>query len=395
MKSMDFASAPEVVAEDGWTITDGGQERETADEIREALAPEATDAPAAESAAPDTEDTDQGSDDGNERQAAPAKRDEAPAPKPKRTAASRVAELQDEISRHTRTKHDTLREVTAAEARLRELEAKLAAAESKAAGTAPETPAQTATPATDGTLKRPVWKDYESQGKEWDDFLADQEAYLDAKIEQSTGVVKTQFEAQLRELQERSQDQVAETRVSAQHQARMAVVKASHPDFADAMAAIKTVPQSDFLRDVVRMHPSGGEFLYQLGKHPEEAAIIASLDLSVTMFDAAMRTDDPSALLLHLARESDEFAEIRSMPSAEQAFALGALSARLSSSPAPRASGSRGSGTSVSKAAAPIRPVGTHSKAQEPDADGDESEDYADWFARENDRDAKRRGLGA
>lgn len=403
----DFAAAPTVVSDDDFVITDGGQIRETAEELRHTLSHDtpADVAPGDETPPGERIEHADGSVESTGAGSAKAEKAEKATEavsKPKRTVEGRVAELQKEIATRTREKHDTIRERDAAAKELADIRAQLAASREQARPgfprDTPVVPADAA--AAPATLpKKPVWKEYDDAGKDWDVFNDDLEAYRDARAAASEGVVKGHFAAELARVQaeavarvESIEARAAEATINAGLQARVDAVKASTPDFATAMADLRAagVEQTPFMRDVVRMHPKGADLLYALGKNVESAAILQSLDFSTVMFDAIMESDDPTAVLLHLAESSETFEQIRSLDSASAGRRIAALDARLSSSssPEPRASGSRRSGTTVSRAATPIRPVGASSKASVVDDEDDEGESFESWMSRENKRDA-------
>lgn len=410
-KDIDFGAEPGTAQEGDWNIVDGGMERESSEQLQQSLKDDE----------PVTPPPDAGSDEGVESgdgivSPAAAAADAKPAAETPKAGKSgrekiekRIEELKAEINSYTGQKHRTRAEAEAArreaevakreleEAR-KELEAvrgklKSGKVDDEPAGDKPAAKADAAQKTTGG-LKRPVWKEFDEAGKDWDDFLAAQDEYLEARIEESTGKAREALQAELDRIRQDADQTAHETRISTEHRTRVAATKAAHADFGEAIDALRDVPETPFMRDVVRMHDQGGELLYQLGKNPEEALVLTSLDFTVDMFNAVMESKNPAAVLLALARDTDEFARIRSLPPAQAMFALGALDARHSSASASRERpASRGA--SVSSAPDPIRPVGGVSKASAGDDDDDENVPYEVWKAREDARDRKKSQAGA
>lgn len=408
-----FAATPETASEGGWNIVDGGQERETAEQLADTL--RSDDAPQGDEPVQPEGDqqaaaSDQQADGDDKPTPAPvkAKPAQTPAPKGKRTMEGRVAELRDEVNTLTRTKYQTRREAEQAQRELADLHKKLEDAKRQLAGgstpasTAPDqsaTPSGAAAPGKPAVATaKPVWKEFDEAGKSWDDYLEAQEAYLDARIEASTGIVKQQFEEQLERLRADSDAQAHQARVDGEHKARIAATRTKYADeWPTIIENLKQVDVTPFLEDVIKGHPNGGELYVALGRNAEAAAILSTLDMTREMFNAAMASDDPSALLIHLATEEGEFDRIRQMPASAASYALGVLSARLSSTTAPaRENGPRPKGAPISKAAPPIRPVGAGSTASVEDGEGDEDGlTIEQWVARENKRDREKARTGA
>lgn len=382
--TQDFAASPITTSENDWKIEDGGMEREAPEDVARTLADNdepaspAGDTPAPEQAATTTSEP--ADADGNVESTAATpqtSKDAKPATaeKPKRTLEGRKAELLAEISRLTAQKHTLKREIE---------------------GSARPAPVRQATPQREQAaapvegLKKPVWSEFESENKTWDEYVDAQDAYLEARIGAATqGTVKAALERELVSLRADNERQAHDARIDAEFKTRMQAVRAAHKDeWAEIQENLKPIEASDFIADVVRLHPSGPELYYRMGKNPEAASILNSFEWTNTMFDAVMASDDPSAMLLHLAENEGEFERIRQMPSAAALFALGALSRSLDSSQA-RANGSRPRGTTISKAPAPIRPVGSASVAPS-DSDDDDDADYLSWFRKENQRDQER-----
>ncbi|MHB1260337.1 MAG: hypothetical protein ACYC2H_01335 [Thermoplasmatota archaeon] len=401
----DFGKAPDVATSGDWNIVDGGMEREGSDSLASTLA---ADNETKDDAA-ETPGNEEASGDGSGTEEPVVEATAKPAAEPEkkqRPIERRVGELKAEINALSGQRHRTRAEATAAREELDQLKRDLVAAKAELAtlkkgaepsgGDRDTEGGSKKTAAGDGALKKPVWKEFDEADKTWDEFLDAQDAYFEAKIEATTGKAQAAFQAELDKLRQDADSQAHETRVNTEHRARLTVARAAHADFNDAISNLKDVDQTPFMADVVRMHSDGAELLYQLGKHPEEAAILTSLDFTTTMFNAVMESKNPASVLLTLASDPDEFARIRSMPPAQAMFALGALDARHAQS----ASGTRErpatKGASVSNAPAPIRPVGSGGKAPAADDNADDDDiPFEKWHARETARDAKKSRMGA
>lgn len=397
--NQDFGTDPTVTSEDGWQITDGGMERETTEQVAEVLASRDDDAQPAPATEPDAavepdeavepDPTVQGA-----KPVTPSKPVEAAKPaqageKPKRTLSGRVEELRREVSGITAEKHRERKELDELRAEKQRLQRELTEMRGgKPADKPAEKPAAAAAPA--GNLKRPVWKEYEEADKSWDEYLADQDAYLEQRIERSTGEIKAAFQRDLDALRDRSEQDANEARVESAYRARLSAVREAHKDeWPEIIAAVKDIEVTPFIEDVVRLHPAGADLFYQMGKDPDAAQMLNTFEWTTTMFDAVMGVDNPSALLLHLANTEGEFERIRRMTPAQASFALGVLSSRLSEPAPARANGSRPQGKAISKAPAPIRPVGSASTASDTAAESDDDDDILSWVNRENERDRK------
>lgn len=390
----DFGgTSPTTTAEDGWQIIDSGMERESVEDVSRVLAESDGDVTPPPSATPeepqDAETVTGGDDDPPPAQVArPAQAPQAPkaGEKPRRQLSTRAAELRGEVDRLTAEKHRERAELERLRAERKKLEEGGTPAP-RTAATAPAPAAKTGEP-----LKKPTWKEFEEADKSWDEYVAAQDAYLEQRIEQSAGAVREAFRTELAALREESEMSAHQARIEAGHKARMSLVRDAHKDeWPEILSNLEGIEVAPFIEDVIRMHPKGAELFYKLGKDPDAAQIANSLDWTTTMFDAIMAIDDPSALLLYLATTDGEFERIRQMPPARASFALGVLSRQLDSEPAPaRVPGSRPQGKAISKAPAPIRPVGGASTASDTTTGDGDDENFDAWFAKENERDQKR-----
>lgn len=406
-EQQDLAADPTVTDQGGWRVEDGGMLRESTEDVASALSgepaagdePAAPAAPAEEPAAVTTTPADE---DGNVEADASRRADSAPAPKAeagkggRRTLSSRAAELQRQVDALTARKYQLQREIDA-DTRRRPVPAapEGATPAARTAADQPATPRAQDAPVASG-LKKPTWSEFEAEGKSWDDFLVAQESYLEQRIDAAAeGKVKTLLESELRSLRETTERQAYEARVDAEAKARMRVVRDAHADeWPQILKNLEDVEASPFIEDVVRLHPKGAEIFYELGKDPDAARVLNSFEWTNQMFDAIMASTNPSAMLLHLADDNGEFERIRRMPPAAALYALGALSATLAQPAQARDNGSRPKGIPVSKAPAPIRPVGSVSAAPSGTADSDDDSDFLSWVKRENQADAEKERAG-
>lgn len=405
-QEQNFAADPTVTEQEGWKIEDGGMERESTDAVARTLSETPDGEATPESPAPETPaetpspvTTAPADEDGNveadasRQDATTPKPDAAPAPK-KRTLSGRASELQRQVDELTARKYQLQRELS-------DLDRSRPAAPvppPAAAATTPATPAaaqrtEQDKPVTPG-LQRPMWSEFEEAGKSWDEFQAAQADYLEQRIEAAAeGKIKVALERELASIRETSERQAHEARIDAEHKARMRVVRDAHAEeWPQILDNLKDVEVSPFIEDVVRLHPGGAEIFYELGKDPDAARVLNSFEWTNTMFDAIMASKNPSAMLLHLAEDNGEFERIRQMPPAAALYALGALSVTLAQSAQARDNGSRPRGTQVSKAPAPIRPVGSVSAAPSDAGESEDGDDFLSWVQRENKRDRDKAG---
>ena len=333
-------SMPVTAEHDGWTMQSasvGVRQEKTVtpesmlEEVREAEAPTGDDAaPAADPDAPPAE-------------AAPATDKPAEPPK-KKTAAERQAELQAQINALTRSRHELRRAVEAEEARLAKLKADQAA---------PAAPAAS----DDG----PTWAAFEAEGKSWDEYATAWRAHVKAEALREG---KAEAARLVDERLQQQQAQTAEQTALEAYRARLATVKATRPDFQDVVdAGLGDVPQTPFMTAFVMDHPKGPDVLYQLAQAPEVAHTLATISPSFTdvIWQVVKDETDPYPLLQYFAQHPDEVASLVAAPARTALLALGKLSARLSPLSPDGANASR-TGTpsvaAVTRAPAPIRPVG-------------------------------------
>lgn len=322
---------PVVVEADGWTVTSGspGTSQEVLRETMASSTPPA-EPPPSEPAAP-------------EPAAETKPDDEKPADKPKKhtPATQRVAEIQAQIRALTAQRYQE-------QAALERLRAEREALTPKA----PERESEKTEPPPD----KPTWAKYEEAGKSWDEYAEARDAWHEARNREWLAKITEEQRETARKEFEAIRAQEAQQAAERAHQQRLDAIKTKRPDFLERVTAnLSEIPQTDFMADVVKLHPAGLEVLDYLADHPDEAQVLAELTLNAThsMMDAVQSLPDPTPLLSHFARNPDEFSRLAAMPPRLALVALGSVIARLDSaksgslSPAP-----------VSAATPPIRPVG-------------------------------------
>lgn len=122
-----------------------------------------------------------------------------------------------------------------------------------------------------------------------------------------------------------------------------------------------------------------------MAEYPDfvEVADSENVQITVPMGHTIMAAENGPQIQYHLGKNPAEAERISKLPPAQQIFELGRLSAALAAPPPPKA---------VTKAAAPIEPLGSRSNATAPDLNEMPMDDYArDWAARN----ARNRSNGA
>lgn len=217
--------------------------------------------------------------------------------------------------------------------------------------------------------ERPTWKQYDADGKDFDDFTADLERYLEAKTDAR------------READRRAELKAAEAEAQAAHEAtfhqsvaeKMEAARAAHPDYDEAITVLDTIKSDDalFLRDAMQQHEQGGEIAYFLAKNMDAVTKpLLERTLTYPMMDALRETTNPTGFLHYLAAHADEAERIARLSPASALVALGRIVARLEDAPA----GSSTPARPVTKAVPPpaARVDGSRSVAGSPrDADED------------------------
>lgn len=100
-------------------------------------------------------------------------------------------------------------------------------------------------------------------------------------------------------------------------------------------------------------------------QYPDYHAVTRSIPLTDETLAAAMSSENSTDVLYHLGKNPKEAARIASLPPYLQGMEVGKLSARLIAPPKP---------TQVSKAPAPVSPVGSQGQATKKPADMDDDE---------------------
>jgi hypothetical protein len=358
-------------------------ERETADGTPTARAQAETDArtqtrtettplpkPAADDDADDDTETDA------ERQAARDERGRFTKPK---TDAPATDKKPDRFERRIARKRDEIngitREITKLRTELTELQQQKQAITGKPASENPTTAAQ----AKKELGPRPSWKDFEAQGKSYDEFeqakdewvLAEAESRALARIE-----ARQQEERQAAEKDKHAEFERAQTR---QYAERLDAFKAAHPDYEQVVANLDDLEPPEFVEDVIKLHPKGLDVLYHLGQYPDLAeALEDAVDtLTNPMFDAVMTSDNPAAFIAALASDASERTRIARLSPRQQLVELGRFEARLSAS----ANGSRRPVPGSKAAPPPSHRAGSHS-AGATRASSADSESVDDYIAR-------------
>lgn len=362
---------PTVVRDDVWTVDSGSTlgGRQTPEQIRATLG----DTPAQEADAP--------APAAAPAQGTPPADQTAEKPSEGKPKRDRIGRLQAEVHQLTRAKYETRAEVEAAEARLKALrdeiatlEAKRPAPTEKPTAAPPLSPQQQATeaarpvhPDDAGTVgAEPLWEVYEDAGKAWSEYAKDWREWLErkttARVAREVADALEAREAKAREAAQRQAEIDAEAAAEAAYQAQLDEIEQADPTFPDrAKQTLAQFPydpsRPDFRMDVVRLHPKGPAVLKHWVDNPGELESLTRLNdrLTHAMMISVRAQDDPVPLLSYLATHPQETEEIARLPRERALLALGAITTRLAgavqAAPAPVA-------PSITRAAAPIRPVG-------------------------------------
>lgn len=327
---------------------------------------------------------------------------------PRRSLAGRVERLRTEVGTLSGERRRTLAELEQARQELERVRRELAAG-----GVAPKAndgaadDADRREPARDASGKftrkaataeppdpgpRPNWKQYDADGKTYDDFLEDQANWVEARANRDKWETQREIDEVRGQLKRGEQDaQIART--TAAFEARMEVVRSGfEKDEWDRVCDTwDTVPSPvPFLHDLVMLHPKGPHVYAQLGADADKLAVLASFDFTTAMFDAMMGLEDPSAVLLYLSEHPEEYEQIVQMPPQAKLIRIGTLDGmiRRTQSTGSRANGPRP--VHVSQASTPIRPVGG-TRTSTPSQDPSELEFGPEYVAQQNARDRERR----
>lgn len=304
--------------------------------------PAETPEPATKEPAPAGTETDQAASPDADSDPEPAKID-------RRTREGRKASIQHEIDELTATKYNTRRELELLQAELTRLQAARdprqgsVAPDPRAMGSAPPPPSSSA-PADD---PEPRIDAADAQGqpryKSYEEFVAAR-ARWEARQEFRAQAESFQRQQAERAAQERDQ------RLTEAHTERLAKARTAIPNFDQRVANAGNIPVSAPMREFIRDSDYGPELTVYLCEHPADAQRLSTLHPVL------------------LARE------------------IGRLEARVSAAP----SGPAATPT-ISKAAPPIKPVGSGAPLAATSLDeGSDDEPFEAHFKRENARERRR-----
>lgn len=214
---------------------------------------------------------------------------------------------------------------------LRETERRIQAAKEELA--ALDQAKQTRAASPQAQAGKPDWDKYQEEGKTYQQFMDDRDAWLAADVESRLDAKRA---TDLKNEQQRLEHQRAEqmhSEVAHANGERMSKAAQDHPDFNEVIQNVKDVTDlnAPFVYDVCLHHPQGAEVLYYLGQHPDEAQALVGLrsHLTMPMMDAVQASEDPIPLLSHLAKNPGEAARIAALPPSSALVALGRLMSQL------------------------------------------------------------------
>lgn len=221
-----------------------------------------------------------------------------------------------------RTRVEEERRVEALRREVAELETqRQAAAEGKVEG-------RVATP-----TERPKWADYDTAGKSFEEYEEAKEAWVLAQTERRLEDVKRTELAQA----EARAAAATQQAFAATVQARIDAARETHPDFDDAVEALRDIETEKalFLHDAITLHQQGGEIMYYLAKNVDTVAKpLADATLTHPMFDALQETSKPTELLGYFAAHPEEVERIARLPNYPSALlALGRVLSQVEDAP--------------------------------------------------------------
>ena len=300
-----------------------------------------------------------------------ARSTDPPKPKPDR-GTKRVEKIQAQIDALTKAREDARRAFEADEAeRVKARAARADAPPPKADASHPTAAAAEPT--------EPTWEDYDAQGKTFGEFQKDLTKFIKAQAVQEAKASLHQ------DLETRDQTQRAEARAHA-WTTKVDAVRAQHADF-DAVVGEISELEMPFVNLLTQFHAKGPEIFYELGQQPELAAALVDFRPTRPMADALRFSEQPTALLLHLASLGPaELARLARLHPAAQIRALSVLEAQVTGatdgSPAP---------PRVTQANPPIEPVGPGTRVAGDPVPLTQERDFAKFFKRANADEARRR----
>jgi hypothetical protein len=239
-----------------------------------------------------------------------------------------------------RTLTAKLRETEAALAQLRQQQAQPVVAAAPPAG-----PASSQPPA----VQAPAWDDPRDPVPTLDRYLSDPDPYATLALEAAKWAVRD-----ARRQDGYQQQLVAHAEARAEVEARITTFAESHPDYQEKVAAIDDVKFEPPVLQSIAEDDAGPDIVYYLASHADEARRIAALT--------------PVAAVKEIGK--------------------------LSLQVAAASNGSVAPGRPISRAKAPIKPVGHSPMTPAGSLDPDQT-DFADWVRQQNavDRQRKRDGL--
>lgn len=270
----------------------------------------------------------------------------------KNRGEKRKQSIQAEIDDLTTRKYNVRRDVEAEEARLVALRQEMTALGGKVAETS-----KPAAPVADAP--KPKVADFET----YEDFV---EALSDWKADQKATAraaeVEKKIDAKLTADAARRQADAtagAQQTVIAQHTARMDAARKAHTDFDTVLAAQSDILVHQAIGEVIPFSPVGAEVMYHLAKNPAVAEALVDLPISLPMRDAIMDSALAPKLLSYLAAHPDECQRLSILPPKQALVAMGKLESRLDVAP----TGPTPAAAPVTRAPAPIKPVGSSATA--------------------------------
>lgn len=168
----------------------------------------------------------------------------------------------------------------------------------------PDAPPARRAPAADAPPPedvKPTWKVYQEEGKSWDDYTADKDAWQDREFDRRTAKVATQTKTEV------AQTQAVQAKAQA-FLGRVNAAREAHPDY-DAVVGGLTMENTPFIANLAANSEQGAELLYYLGQNPEIAEDLAALTPPVEI--RGRLTHHPShAAILEALRTSPKPAEL-------------------------------------------------------------------------------------
>jgi hypothetical protein len=248
---------------------------------------------------------------------------EAPEPEPEKKKskplATRVSEEVERLKLTRRERGDEERRLEAIRKEIADLEASRTKAPADG---------ERAIPA-----EMPTWGAYDTAGKDFDEFLADRDAYIAA---QATKKAEDQKRGELQRAEEALADRKHQD-FQAGVATRIDAGRLAHEDFDEVIKGLGAFKSEDtpFLHDAIATHEQGGELMYFLAQNID--AVVKPLltaPLTYPMMDALHETSKPGELLAYFAANLPEVERISRLQPQSALVALGRLIAQVESAPA-------------------------------------------------------------